>query len=271
MTMDSTLLHKNCLTCGRHMIVRDRGPYTTVRCTKCKKQDEYLNNALYDDLPYVEAPRGLKTYTYKPSEGITSFMKQAAQYDDPYIEEDPDTLIAEYRKVFNLPPIYHSQTRRNNMKRIIAVKFTNNTAEDTAQRRSTYSYYTEDDSIEVGDFCVVVVSGVPCIVRVEQTEGLSAAQLAKAHKWLVGKVDMEEYKARQAKESMIQELQHQLDQELQAHNRLAIMAIASQTNPQIKSLLERLGAIDSDYKNALDMLCPQPKAVEVTPNATDEA
>lgn len=130
-------------------------------------------------------------------------------------------------------------------KRIIAVRF----LQSNGLSPKEYSYFTDDDSIEVGDHCVVHVvsndygSG-PRIVHVTQTEGLSVGVRNKATKWIVQKVDMAGYEERQRKHELVTQIEHELDLMIANQNRYVVFQSYAATNPAIAELLDKLREID---------------------------
>jgi hypothetical protein len=65
-----------------------------------------------------------------------------------------------------------------------------------------------------------------------------------------------------AREVIVKEIHNQLDEELKAYNRLAIMASAANHNPRIKELLTRLSDLDPSVNM---FFAPEvPKAIKST-------
>jgi hypothetical protein len=132
------------------------------------------------------------------------------------------------------------------MKKVIGVKFAN---DDNKLTSKTYSYYTNDPNIKVGNAVVVAVGSrgkeVPTIAFVTQAEGLSKAQIANAKKWIVSTVDLTEYRANQEREDKITEIRNQLHQRKEEMEDLLFYKTLAETDPTMKTLLVELQELDS--------------------------
>ena len=105
------------------------------------------------------------------------------------------------------------------MKNVVEVQFIG------ADCAKSYSYYSQIETLEVGDICVVhVVSshtgkkGEFKTVQVTKVRGLSRAARDRAHKWLVCKVDTEEYFESLQKLELILEIKNKLRERKESAN-----------------------------------------------------
>lgn len=77
--------------------------------------------------------------------------------------------------------------------RIVGVKFTNGNVSAPSFDK-VYHYYTDDPTLDVDDFAVVIgSSGAPAIVRVYEVD----MHEKRTTKMLIGKVDMNEHREKQ--------------------------------------------------------------------------
>ena len=107
-----------------------------------------------------------------------------------------------------------------------------------------YSYYTDDESIEVGDHAVVVVAGVPVAVKVVKTVGLSRTAIERATKLVAFKIDLSEYRKRVETLDTIIEIKNELRKAKEQQDEMAMYIQLAKTNPKINSLVEKLKSLD---------------------------
>ena len=137
------------------------------------------------------------------------------------------------------------------MKRVISVKFASDGGNSFNSK--SYSYYTDDDTIQIGDYVVVAVDSmhnlIPKVTQVAETHGLSKNDRDKACKWIVGKIDLLEYKEKQAIEKKINEVRAQLRQRREEMEDMIIFRELSKSDPKTKELLNTLDVLELEYDN----------------------
>lgn len=126
------------------------------------------------------------------------------------------------------------------MKRTVIVKFDGH---GTLSEKD-YAYFTNDPTINVGDWVVVVVGGIPKTAQITKTEGLSPLELGRASKWIVQRVDLTEYHLNLKRQELIKEIKNELDAEVKKIQRYEIFKTCAKTSPVIADLLGRLQALD---------------------------
>ena len=127
------------------------------------------------------------------------------------------------------------------MRKVIAIRFRTN----GCLGEKVYSYFT-DLEVKVGDWVIVEVSKEFKTAMVTDAEGLSKADIAKAHKWIVQKVEVAEYEKRAIKERKINELRNQLRARKEEAEEYLIYEHLAKTDPGIAGLLRRLQELDPD-------------------------
>ena len=127
------------------------------------------------------------------------------------------------------------------MKKVIAIRFSTN----GCLGEKVYAYFT-DLEVKVGDWVIVEVSKEFKTAMVTDAEGLSKADIAKAHKWIVQKVEVAEYEKRAIKERKINELRNQLRARKEEAEEYLIYQQLAKIDPSIKALMSELYDLDPD-------------------------
>lgn len=117
--------------------------------------------------------------------------------------------------------------------------------------RNSYAYFTDDPTIEVGDFVVVVSpngpgvrsdAGYPKVVRVTSTTE-TVESITKVREWIVCKLDLSGYAERREREEKRQVLIAKIDRAAEeARGRFDLQQLAT-ASPELKALLDQLAAI----------------------------
>jgi hypothetical protein len=118
------------------------------------------------------------------------------------------------------------------MKRIASVVF-NEAFNDNTKR---YHYFTNDDSIKVGDICVVDSSPGYGVVEVKGFVEKSG----KATHWIVQKIDLEAHKANLERESQINEIKFQLKMMKEKVEEKMVWKMLAEQNKEAAELLKKL-------------------------------
>ena len=108
-----------------------------------------------------------------------------------------------------------------------------------------YAYFTELD-LQKEDVCVVEVNGVYKTVEVTKTRGLSRLQIDKAHKWIVQKVDVQDYLDAADRRELVTEIRNKLRSYKDQAEEMVLYQELAKSNPEIKGLLEELKTIAPD-------------------------
>ena len=144
------------------------------------------------------------------------------------------------------------QNQAVGVKKVIKVAFT----DDKSCRH--YSYLTDDMGIKDGDFVLVAVGDdakpdtlVPKAAKVVAAAGLSKAECDMANKWIVGPIDLTEYRRRAAVQVRVQEIKNQLRQAREETEEFLIYKQLADSNPAIKQLLGELAQLDPSMVPAL--------------------
>lgn len=103
-----------------------------------------------------------------------------------------------------------------------------------------YSYIT-DLPLKNGDLVVVKArNGKFEIVTVTQAMGLTMSQRSKATKWIVCKLDLEQYQRRIEQEALVQEIKGKLQERREAYEERMIYETLAKEDPDIAALLDQL-------------------------------
>ena len=108
----------------------------------------------------------------------------------------------------------------------------------------TYNYLTEDDTIKAGDICVVdsPYNGYVCVKVIQVFEN---RKTPNASKYLICKVDLEGYKAREEKAKRIKELEASLDKHLREHRKMLewndLIVTSNEAAQELNELQQLLG------------------------------
>jgi len=129
--------------------------------------------------------------------------------------------------------------------RVVRCKF------DDDKFSRSYAYFTDDPTIEVGDFVVVVSpsgpgvrsdAGYPKVVRVTSTTE-TVDGITKVREWIVGKLDLSAYTERREREEKRQVLIAKIQRAAEeARGQFDLQQLAA-TSPELKALLDQLAAI----------------------------
>ena len=120
-------------------------------------------------------------------------------------------------------------------KKVVAVKFVGQTNND-----KEYSYMTDIMDIEVSDLVVVDTQYGFKTAIVQKVQALSKAARSAASKWVVCRVDLEEFRQKLEKYELVQEIEIELEEEMAAFNRIQFYQAAAQANPRIAELINKL-------------------------------
>ena len=107
-----------------------------------------------------------------------------------------------------------------------------------------YSYFTDIADIKEGDRAIVIVDGVPKIVKVVQTTGLSRAQHDRAIAIIHSAVDVSDYDNKIRRLQTYQQIRTELRQAKEQHDEMFIYQTIAKDNPRVKELLEQLNTLD---------------------------
>lgn len=129
--------------------------------------------------------------------------------------------------------------------RIVRCKF-----EDDA--RQSYAYFTDDPTIDVGDFVVVVSPngpgvratdiGFPKIVRVTSTTE-TVDSVAKVREWIICKIDLSGYAERRERDEKRRVLIAKIERAAEeARGRFDLQQLAA-NSPELKALLDQLAKV----------------------------
>lgn len=120
-------------------------------------------------------------------------------------------------------------------KKVVAVKFVGQTNND-----KEYSYFTDIMDIEVSDLVVVATQYGFKTAIVQKVQALSKTARSAASKWIVCRVDLEEFRQKLEKYELVQEIEIELEEEMAAFNRIQFYQAAAQANPRIAELINKL-------------------------------
>jgi len=126
------------------------------------------------------------------------------------------------------------------MYQVVQVKFPENTY------NKGYSYFTDIEGLKVGDPVVVYVHGTTRgfkVAEVSKVRGLSRAERDKAGKFIVQKINVEEYEANVKKHELVLEIRNKLREAKETAEEMLIYQSLANTNPEIKELLTELRGI----------------------------
>lgn len=129
-------------------------------------------------------------------------------------------------------------------KQFVSVRFSN---DEKAGRDREYTYLTDLD-LQEGDICVVRVGEEYKVVHVKQVKGLNFAQQSQASKWIVDKVNIEQYKVRMEKQMLAQEIRNKLRARREEYEELMIYQKLAAGDTEINALLQQLETLGEDFK-----------------------
>ena len=136
------------------------------------------------------------------------------------------------------------------MKKTVLVKFPKDRYSEFSEKE--YAYFTDDDSIIKDDWVVVFVRDTPRTVKVIKDSGLSKAEIEKACKWVVCKLDFTTYEEAMTRRVLLQELENTLDEIMAQEQRYAIYEKYAETNPKMASILSRIKALENGSVLTID-------------------
>lgn len=125
------------------------------------------------------------------------------------------------------------------MKRIVSVCFSDR---GTLSEKS-YAYFTDIEDLKTADWVIVVVNLEPKTAMVTDLNP-SPSDRAKASKWIVSRVDLLEYEIRMKKQTLISEIENELDEQLKKVQRYEMFKACAQTSSVMKDLLKKLQDLD---------------------------
>lgn len=107
-----------------------------------------------------------------------------------------------------------------------------------------YAYFTDFEVI-VGDFVVVETGGVYKVAQVVKTIGLTKNQIEAATTWLVQKVDISSYEAKQKKIALMQEIRNELHARKSLIEERLLFEQMAKTDDTVKQLLAKYDELDT--------------------------
>lgn len=122
------------------------------------------------------------------------------------------------------------------MKRIIRVRF----REKFGLGDKIYNYLGNDDSIDPGDWVLVVVKDSPAVACVVDTVPYRPDT---TYKWIANKIDLSDYYFNEEHRKAIADIERKLEDAMMSTNKYAMYAKYAETNPEIKRLLDTLTAL----------------------------
>lgn len=113
-----------------------------------------------------------------------------------------------------------------------------------------YAYYTDIENLTKDDLVVVQVKNKQKsplgfdIAKVYQVEGLMVNEIKRAEKWIVCRVNMDEFNKRMERERCAQEIRNKLRARKEEAEEFLIYEALAKKDPEIQNLLERLSKYD---------------------------
>lgn len=136
------------------------------------------------------------------------------------------------------------------MKQIILVMFGKENSKD--DDFNGYAYFADsEDNIKKGDFVVVFARNTFKVVRVVLTRGLTAKQRSRASKWIVQKINVEQYEKRVKQEEISQEIKNALTEEKERMEDIFIYEKLAKDNSRIADLLKELKDVEAGTSTKL--------------------
>jgi hypothetical protein len=108
---------------------------------------------------------------------------------------------------------------------------------------NNYSFFSDLPGLEKGDSVVVDTQRGYGIGEIFAVEGLTKKQRGRATKWVMQKVDVEAHKKRLETATIVQEIDNQMEEIMDTHNKYAMYVELAKTNPAMKALVDRLGTV----------------------------
>lgn len=132
-------------------------------------------------------------------------------------------------------------------KNTVQVKFVGQTQND-----KEYSYLTDIMDMAVSDLVVVdTMYGFKTAI-VTKVQALSKTARDTAIKWIVCRVDTEEFKSKLEKYELVQEIENELEEEMASFNRIKYYQAAAEVNPRIGELINKLTDLTGGVKEVTD-------------------
>lgn len=132
-------------------------------------------------------------------------------------------------------------------KKTVQVKFVGQTQHD-----KEYSYLTDIMDLAVSDLVVVdTMYGFKTAI-VTKVQALSKTARDAATKWVVCRVDLEEFKSKLEKYELVQEIENELEEEMASFNRIKYYQAAAEVNPRIGELINKLTDLTGGVKEIAD-------------------
>lgn len=120
-------------------------------------------------------------------------------------------------------------------KKTVQVKFVGQTQND-----KEYAYLTDIMDLAVSDLVVVdTMYGFKTAIVIK-VQALSKTARDAATKWVVCRVDLEEFKSKLEKYELVQEIENELEEEMASFNRIKYYQAAAEVNPRIGELINKL-------------------------------
>lgn len=132
-------------------------------------------------------------------------------------------------------------------KKVVQVKFVGQTQND-----KEYAYLTDIMDMAVSDLVVVdTMHGFKTAI-VTKVQALSKTARDAATKWVVCRVDLEEFKSKLEKYELVQEIENELEEEMASFNRIKYYQAAAEVNPRIGELINKLTDLTGGVKELTD-------------------
>ena len=132
-------------------------------------------------------------------------------------------------------------------KKAVQVKFVGQTQND-----KEYSYLTDIMDLAISDLVVVdTMYGFKTAI-VTKVQALSKTARDAATKWVVCRVDLEEFKSKLEKYELVQEIENELEEEMASFNRIKYYQAAAEVNPRIGELINKLTDLTGGVKEITD-------------------
>lgn len=139
-------------------------------------------------------------------------------------------------------------------RKIVGVMFD----ERESSNNSIYYYYTDID-FALQDLAIVCVHNrgtgwaFPSyphfkIVRVVETSGFTAIDIAKAKKWIVQKIDIKAYEERLEQEKLVQDIKAELAARKAEFEERRIYEYLAKEDPKINAMLDKLSTLTGEQR-----------------------
>lgn len=196
----------------------------------CSGQDSYQDFGGASNSEYETRNRGIRRYTAgdkKPS--LTSQVIKSSYNLVKYNKENKMKVSALITK------------------KTVQVKFVGQTQND-----KEYSYLTDIMDMAVSDLVVVdTMYGFKTAI-VTKVQALSKTARDAATRWVVCRVDLEEFKSKLEKYELVQEIENEFEEEMASSNRIKYYQAAAEVNPRIGELINKLTDLTGGVKELTD-------------------